>query len=128
MAILSRSKWILASLILGGLTSSVSFGGDFLSGTYLDPAQQRPDIFPKKIWNAWPEYRATYNRPRYIGGKIASVVEPTSQEAMAWEINKANGNYANHCGKWVPHYYYPKPWEVLNTRARPDHRVEEEAE
>jgi hypothetical protein len=106
------------TLMAGGFSSA--FAGDFLSGTYLDPAMQRQDIFAHRVWNAWPEYRAVYNRPRYVGGHIAHIVEPTSQEAMAWKSNKDNGNYANHRGRCVPLYYYPKPWEVLNTRARPD--------
>jgi hypothetical protein len=115
---------VLSSLVfVAALTSSatpLAVAGDFLSGTYLDPAMQRKDIFAHRVWNAWPEYRAVYNRPRYVGGHIAHIVEPTSQEAMAWKINKENGNYANHRGRYVPLYYYPKPWEVLNTRARPD--------
>lgn len=119
------SGLVLGAALLGGTTSS-AVAGDFLSGTYLDPAMQRKDIFAHRVWNAWPEYRAVYNRPRYVGGHIAHVVEPTSQEAMAWKINKENGNYANHRGRYVPLYYYPKPWEVLNTRARPDFAVQAE--
>ncbi|XZE44300.1 hypothetical protein SH467x_003901 [Pirellulaceae bacterium SH467] len=114
-----QARIVLGALMLSGMVSSAA-AGDFLSGTYLDPAMQRKDIFSHRVWNAWPEYRATYNRPRYVGGHIAHIVEPTSQEAMAWKINKENGNYANHCGRYVPLYYYPKPWEALNTRARPD--------
>ncbi len=108
------------SFFLSAQNSGELRAGDFLSGTYLDPAQQRRDIFPHRLWNAWPEYRAVYNRPRFVGGAIAHVVEPTSQEAMAWKINKDNGNYKNHRGRWVPQYNYPKPWEALNTKARPD--------
>jgi len=100
--------------------SSTSFCGDFLSGTYLDPALQRQDIFSHHIWNSIPEYRQVYNRPRYVPGYIAYKIEPSSQEAMAWKTNYCNGNYANHRGPSVPLYYYPKPWEALNTRARPD--------
>lgn len=118
-------SWMLIAVAALGLSNfgelnQSAKAGDFLSGTYLDPAQQRKDILQHRLWNAWPEYRLTHNRPRYLGGHIAAIVEPTSQEAMAWKINKENGNYKNHAGRWVPTYYYPKPWETLNTRARPD--------
>jgi hypothetical protein len=91
---------------------------DLLSGTYLDPALQRQDILSHNLWRSWPEYRASYNRPRYVSGHIAHVIEPTSQEAMAWKSNL--NNYRNNAGRCVPMYYYPKPWEALNTVARPD--------
>jgi hypothetical protein len=118
-----RHPFLVCVLVLAG---SLAFNtrvqaGDFLSGTYLDPALQRPDIFSHHLWNAWPEYRAVYNRPRFVGGHIASKIEPSSQEAMAWKTNYCNGNYGNHRGAYIPTYYYPKPWEALNTRARPDY-------
>lgn len=90
-----------------------------LAGSYLDPAIQRPNILPYHILRSIPEHRQVYNRPRYFGGKIAHIIEPTSQEAMSWETNYNNGNYRNHAGRYVPLYLYPKPWEVLNTRSRP---------
>jgi hypothetical protein len=92
----------------------------WLSGTYLDPAIARPDLFPRIVGNSIPEHRRVYNRPRYGTGKFLYHFEPTSQEAMAWETNVKNGNYRNHRGPYVPMYWYPKPWESLNTRARPD--------
>jgi len=113
----------LAVLSVSAMTvawCTTCFGGDHLSGTYLDPALQREDIFSHHIWRSTPEYRQVYNRPRYVSGYIAYKIEPSSQEAMAWKTNYCNGNYANHRGPSVPYYYYPKPWEVLNTRARPD--------
>ena len=51
---------------------------------------------------------------------IDHVIEPTSQDAMAWKSSVNAGHYQNHAGRCVPLYYYPKPWEALNTRARPD--------
>ena len=114
----------LCGIILVGF-SGLSFGGDgLLSGTYLDPALQRQDIFSHHIWNAIPEYRLTYNRPRYVSGYLAHKIEPSSQEAMAWQTNYCNGNYANHRGSYVPQYNYPKPWEALKTSSRPDFRKE----
>ena len=100
--------------------SSPSLAGDWLSGSYLDSALQRQDFFSHQLWNSIPEYRAVYNRPRYMTGYLANKIEPSSQEAMAWKTNYCNGNYANHAGPSVPHYYYPKPWEAIKTVARPD--------
>jgi len=117
-----RSACMSSVLATGVLTSGVLAGGphDFLSGTYLDPAMQRRDFFPHTITSKIPEYRQVYNRPRYIPGLMAYKVEPSSQEAMAWQTNYCNGNYRNHAGAYVPEYNYPKPWEAMNTRARPD--------
>jgi hypothetical protein len=102
------------------LVSVPLLAGDFLSGTYLDPALQRKDLLSHRLTNAIPEYRQVYNRPRYMTGFITSKIEPSSQEAMAWRTNYCNGNYANHRGPSVPYYYYPKPWEALDTKPRPD--------
>ncbi len=90
----------------------------WFAGTYLDPAIQRPDLFPHAISRSIPEYRQVYNRPRNLTGWIAYKIEPSSQEAMAWQTNHCNGNYQNHAGAYVPMYCYPKPWESLNTRGR----------
>ena len=100
--------------------SDQGLAGDWLSGTYLDPAMQRQDLFSHNLWNSHPEYRKIYNRPRYVSGYLAYKIEPSSQEAMAWQTNYCNGNYANQSGPLVQHYYYPKPWESLKTVARPD--------
>jgi hypothetical protein len=115
-----RSSAILSTMIVAFAISGVGHAGDFLSGTYLDPAMQRPDLFSHHLWNAIPEYRKVYNRPRYVPGYLAYKIEPSSQEAMAWKSNYCNGNYANHAGPYVPIYNYPKPWEALNTKARLD--------
>ena len=73
----------------------------------------RPELFD------WVErleprpYRHRFNRPRYIGGKIAYTIAPSSQEAMSWHEHQQRGSYRNHAGPLVRNYYYPKPWEVL---------------
>ncbi len=108
---------LLALGIVCGSALRPAQAGDWLSGTYLDPAQQRSDLFPRPF-QKYPEYRQVYNRPRFLGGMIAHVIEPTSQEAMSWEENHRMRNYANHAGPYLPVYNYPKPWEALNTRAR----------
>ncbi len=86
---------------------------------HFNPYDPRPDFFRLPIYNAWVPYRKMHNRPTYIGGKVAAVIEPTSQEAMAWHISKANGDYRNHRPGSIPTYYYPKPWESLQIEARP---------
>ena len=65
-------------------------------------------------------YRARYNRPRYLGGKIAYTIAPSSQEAMSWHEHVHRGTYKRHEGPIYKQYFYPKPWEVLNVRPRPD--------
>ena len=118
-----RKQTAFASLAVALFaTNCIGFAGDGLSGTYLDPALQRQDIFSHHIWNSLPEYRQVYNRPRFLSGYLAYKIEPSSQEAMAWQTNYCNGNYANHSGPHVPLYYYPKPWEALKTTARPDYQ------
>ena len=111
------------SVLLGtALCVSVGQAGEphqWFAGTYLDPAIQRPDFFPHTISRSIPEYRQVYNRPRNLTGWIAYKVEPSSQEAMAWQTNHCNGNYQNNAGAYIPMYCYPKPWESLNTRGRP---------
>ena len=116
-------KWISACLTIGIalFNPEATSAGDLFSGTYLDPAMQRKDLFARPIWNSLPEYRQVYNRPRFASGYLAYKIEPSSQEAMAWKTNQLNGNYANHRGPSVPHYIYPKPWEALNIKARPDY-------
>lgn len=84
----------------------------------------RPDILAHPFYDSRPEYRREYNRPRYWSGKLAYHMSRTSQEAMAWQENYCAGNYA--CPDMAPlckHFYYPKPWEGLNTGARPDTQV-----
>jgi len=122
-----RRFWVVVTGMVFGLLVTQSENShaqgprklNFLSGTYLDPALQRQDILPHTITSRIPEHREVYNRPRYLTGKLAYHIEPSSQEAMAWQTNYCNGNYRNHAGRYMPYYYYPKPWEALNTAPRP---------
>lgn len=111
-----------SALLLGfscyGLQASAGEPHQWLAGTYLDPAIQRADFFPHTISRSIPEYRQVYNRPRNLTGWIAYKIEPSSQEAMAWQTNHCNGNYQNNASAYVPVYCYPKPWESINTRGR----------
>lgn len=81
--------------------------------------EQRPDLWSWPVYNAWVPYRKEMNRPRFIGGYIASKIEPTSQEAMSWREHHAEGAYRDHRPGYVKTYYYPKPWEVLPIDPRP---------
>jgi hypothetical protein len=85
-----------------------------------NPADPRPDILPRNFINAWVPYRKEYNRPTYLGGRIAATIEPTSQEAMSWCEHNSNGDYQCKRPGCILHYNYPKPWEVLATEARPN--------
>lgn len=90
-----------------------------------NPYDPRPDLLPRWIYYDWVPYRAAYNRPTYVGGLTAHLIEPSSQEAMSWEENVQNGRYKTHCPTPVKAYWYPKPWEVLETGARPNTREPE---
>ncbi|HBE66778.1 MAG TPA: hypothetical protein DDW52_01385 [Planctomycetaceae bacterium] len=81
----------------------------------------RPDILVHPIYDAYVPYRKEYNRPRYLGGWIASKIAPSSQEAMVWRDNLNAGRYEHkHCPPMYRRYFAPKPWEVLTIGARPD--------
>ncbi len=85
-------------------------------------ADPRPDILPHPFYYAHTEYRRAYNRPRYTTGWIADKISRTSQEAMVWQENVEAGRYdGKHCPPVYKTYYYPKPWEVLQTGPRPDY-------
>jgi hypothetical protein len=59
-----------------------------------------------------------------LAGKIAYIIEPTSQEAMSWHENVHRGAYRNHAGRIEPMYIYPKPWEVLMVGPRDSQKSE----
>lgn len=83
----------------------------------------RPDILPYWLTNLYPDYRRLYNRPTFIGGKIAHFIEPSSQEAMVWAEAKQLGLYhPHHQPPLYRKYYAPKPWQRLATGPRPDKR------
>lgn len=101
------------------LTSSIVSAGE--RPTLLKTSDPRPDILPRPIYDHHTAYRAQYNRPSFVGGWIAYNISRTSLEAMSWQENYCAGNYARHHMPPVcKTYYYPKPWEVLNTASRPD--------
>ncbi len=86
----------------------------------------RPDILPYHWHYVLPEYRRDYNRPRYWTGWIAAQISPTSQEAMVWCENVHAGAYdVRNAPPRYKRYFAPKPWEVLQTGARPDIRTQE---
>jgi hypothetical protein len=83
------------------------------------PVRPRIDVIPP-LGNHLPwSYRARMNRPSYLSGRIAYTIEPSSQEAMAWQRAWQRGHYANHAPRMETHYLYPKPWEVLGVDAKP---------
>ena len=90
------------------------------------------------VGNRLPDsYRRQYNRPTYLGGKIAAKIAPSSQEAMAFRRSDSLGLY-DHTGikgwfngKNCPpqrveqHYFYPKPWEVLAVGPRSEMKLDD---
>ena len=81
----------------------------------------RPDILAHPLYDAHTEYRRAYNRPRNISGWVAYTISRTSQEAMVWEENRLAGSYdGKNCPPRYKRYFAPKPWEILQTGARPD--------
>ena len=92
--------------------------------TFKKTNDPRPDILPRPFYDAHVEYRRAYNRPRYVLGWLATKVAPTSQEAMSWHDNKRMGRYEKHnMPPLYKQYFYPKPWEVLTTGARPNTQI-----
>lgn len=89
--------------------------------TLVKTCDPRPDILPRPFYENHTEYRAQYNRPRYLPGWIAFEISRTSQEAMAFEENYCVGNYSEkHMPPMCKYYMYPKPWEMMDTGARPN--------
>ncbi len=81
------------------------------------PVHPRVDVIPP-LGNRLPSYRRTYNRPTYVGGRIAYLIAPSSQEAMSWHRSDHRGYYENHSPRREDLYFYPKPWEVLTVGPR----------
>ncbi|TWU26831.1 hypothetical protein Pla52o_06860 [Novipirellula galeiformis] len=82
------------------------------------PVHPRIDVIGP-LGNRLPEsYRRKFNRPTYLGGKVAYHIAPSSQEAMAWHKAEHRGAYANKSCRSVTHYFYPKPWEAMRIGPR----------
>ncbi len=83
------------------------------------PVRPRIDVIPP-LGDCLPwSYAARYNRPSYLVGKTAYMIEPSSLEAMAWQRAKQRGYYADHAPRMVTHYLYDKPWEALGVGPKP---------
>lgn len=108
-----RTALIAALVLVGSVTASAH------PPTWpTPPVGYRFEPIPPLGNNLPMSYRARLNRPTYLGGKLAYIVEPTSQEAMSWHENVHRGSYRNHAGRIEPMYIYPKPWEVLRVGPR----------
>lgn len=114
----------LKLFVASGLLAFSPLCGDALSAerpTFQVTRDPRPDILPYHLYYATSEYRRDYNRPRYYSGWLAHKISRTSQEAMVWQENVQAGNYdQKHTPPMYKRYFAPKPWEVLQTGARPD--------
>jgi hypothetical protein len=110
---------LLAVLVLGfALTSDHKASAQFPNWK-AHPVRPIIDVIPPLGNNLPLSYRARMNRPSYLSGRIAYTIEPSSQEAMAWQRAWERGYYANHAPRMETHYIYPKPWEVLGVGAKP---------
>ncbi|EMI22015.1 signal peptide protein [Rhodopirellula maiorica SM1] len=90
------------------------------------PVHPRIDVIGP-LGNRLPEsYRRKYNRPTYIGGKIAYCIAPSSREAMAWHKAEHRGSYDKKGCRTVMTYFYPKPWEALKIGPRPSSASQED--
>ncbi len=123
-----RFLLLAAGSLIPSVTSTTASAQEYWPRHYppYNAANPRPDLLPRGLYDAWVPYRAKYNRPTYLGGLIAHTIEPSSQEAVSWEENVALGYYKTHCPTPIRNYYHPKPWEVLETGARPAGNQEDE--
>ena len=106
---------LLAGIIAGVCTASPAVA--HFPDAARHPVVPRVDVIPP-LGNRIPSYRERYNRPTYLGGKIAYWIAPSSQEAMSWHRSFHRGYYANHAPRMEDRYYYPKPWEELTVGPR----------
>ena len=104
----------VVAVVLSGNTVSAQF-----PNWKAKPVRPLIDVIPPLGNNLPYSYRARMNRPTYLGGRIAYTIEPTSQEAMAWQRAWERGYYADHAPRMETHYIFPKPWEALGVGAKP---------
>ncbi|QDT09497.1 hypothetical protein [Planctomycetes bacterium K23_9] len=77
--------------------------------------------------NFRPSYRRELNRPRFLAGKLAYAIAPTSQEAIAWHHADHEGAYANDACRIEKRFMYPKPWEALKVGPRRTSQIDQNA-
>ena len=110
----------------------VALVGFAVSADAHPPNHAKQPVYPRidvigPVGNRLPaSYARRYNRPRYITGKIAYWIAPSSQEAMAWHRAEHRGAYHPNLPRLETHYFYPKPYEALPIGPRP--RPEDDSE
>ena len=127
-----RRFFLRATLAVVAIGAAVTLvhGGDPHSGylpfyherpTHNETCDPRPNILRDELYNHHVPYRRTYNRPRNSVGYLVHIIEPTSQEAMVWWENMCAGNYkTKNAPPMCKRYWYPKPWEAMDTGPRLD--------
>lgn len=112
-------RYLLSLATLLTLTATVSAGNPLPHPRVSPPPVGfRFEPIPP-VGNQLPySYRAKYNRPRWIAGKIAYYISPTSQEAMSWHEHVHRGSYRNHDGRIEKMYLFTKPWEIFTVGPR----------
>ena len=103
---------------------------------YRGPVPPRIDVIGPLGNRLPPAPIRANNRPTELGGAITNAIAPSSREALSWQRSNALGLYENdgidarlrhqYCppGRVEQHYFYPKPWEVLPTAARPSQSID----
>lgn len=108
------------------MRSIVAIGLLLCSSSVMAQTPYHRQTVPHRQWDPIPplgnnlpySYARRYNRPSYMAGKLAHIIEPTSQEAMSWHDHVQRGSYRRKAGRIVDLYYHPKPWEVLTVGPR----------
>lgn len=129
-----RARWAITFLTLGCLAAPANaawpWEGPWPWSSH--EGSRRIDVIGPIGNRLPPSYRRQYNRPTYVGGKIAAKIAPSSQEAMAFHRAEEFGLYDDNgikgalsCQHQPPQrvvqlYFYPKPWEALTVGPRRD--------
>lgn len=117
-------KIVMATLALGLMNLGLEAPAAWGQWPHWKDKVVRPniDLIPP-LGNHLPySYANRLNRPQYLAGKLMYTIEPSSQEAMAWQRARDRGYYANHAPRMETYYLYRKPWEALGPgpRANPN--------
>ena len=117
-------KIVMATLALGLINLGLETPATWGQWPHWKDKVVRPniDLIPP-LGNHLPySYANRLNRPHYLVGKLMYTIEPSSQEAMAWQRARDRGHYANHAPRMETFYIHRKPWEALGPgpRANPN--------
>lgn len=117
-------KIVMATLALGLMNLGLETPAAWGQWPHWKDKVVRPNInLIPPLGNHLPySYANRLNRPNYLVGRLMYTIEPSSQEAMAWQRARDRGHYADHAPRMETFYIYRKPWEALGPgpRANPN--------